>query len=85
MAPAGPFTTSFLSICARVKDNRILPDGFLPVAERERIAHALGADEDLAQDVEPFGVGDDPDYRERRRRRAALRDRPVGLPASPRR
>jgi hypothetical protein len=30
---------------------------------RERIAHALGAGEDLAHDVAPFGVGDDPDYR----------------------
>ena len=62
--PRAPLTTSFLSICGRVKDNRILPDGFLPVATRERIARALGADEDLAHDVTPYGVGDDPDYRE---------------------
>ena len=27
--PAGELTTSFLSICAKVKDNRILPQGFL--------------------------------------------------------
>jgi len=58
-----PFTTSFLSICGRAKDNRILPHGFLPLADRARIAHALGAEEDLAADVEPYGVGDDPDYR----------------------
>ncbi len=64
-APAlPPFTTSFLSICGRAKDNRILPRGFLPLADRTRIALALGAQEDLAQDVEPYGVGDDPDYRE---------------------
>ncbi len=58
-----PFTTSFLSICARAKDNRILPHGFLPLAARTEIALALGAQEDLAADVEPYGVGDDPDYR----------------------
>src|SRR5262249_34173645 len=27
--PQGPLTTSFLSICAKVKDNRLLPHGFL--------------------------------------------------------
>ncbi len=57
-----PLTTSFLSICGRVKDNRILPDGFLPLAERKKIARALGAGEDLARDVEAFNVGGDPDY-----------------------
>lgn len=59
-----PFTTSFLSICGRAKDNRILPSGFLSLADRTRIALALGAGKDLAEDVEPHGVGDDPDYRE---------------------
>jgi hypothetical protein len=59
-----PLTTSFLSICARLKDNRILPHGFLPLADRTRIARAFGAGADLAADVEPFGVGNDPDYRE---------------------
>jgi hypothetical protein len=58
-----PLTTSFLSICGRAKDNRILPTGFLPLADRTRIARALGAGEDLSRDVEPHGVGDDPDYR----------------------
>jgi hypothetical protein len=57
-----PLTTSFLSICGRAKDNRILPSGFLSLEDRTRIALALGAGEDLARDVEPYGVGDDPDY-----------------------
>jgi hypothetical protein len=60
--PRPPLTTSFLSICGRVKDNRILPDGFLPLAERKKIARALGAGEDLARDVEAFDIGGDPDY-----------------------
>lgn len=59
-----PLTTSFLSICGRAKDNRILPQGFLPLAERTEIALALGATEELARDVEPHGVGNDPDYRD---------------------
>ena len=58
----GPLTTSFLSICAKAKDNRLLPHGFLPLAERKEIASALGAKSDLAEDVAPSGVGDDPDY-----------------------
>ena len=41
--PGGKLTTSFLSICAKVKDNRLLPHGFLPLADRVRIAGALGA------------------------------------------
>ncbi len=59
-----PLTTSFLSICGRAKDNRILPTGFLPVAERTKIAEAFGAGADLAEDVEPSGVEGDPDYRD---------------------
>jgi hypothetical protein len=62
-APAGPLTTSFLSQCARVKDNRILPHGFLPLAQRTAIATALGADETLAAEAGPSGVREDPDYR----------------------
>jgi hypothetical protein len=58
----GPLTTSFLSICARVKDNRLLPHGFLPLPQREAIAAALGADRDLAEDAGPAAVGNDPDY-----------------------
>jgi len=59
-----PLTTSFLSICGRAKDNRILPQGFLSLAERTAIALSLGANADLAEDVEPYGVGKDPDYGE---------------------
>lgn len=62
-APAtGALTTSFLSICAEVKDNRILPRGFLDLAARKAIAKALGAGPDLAEDVGPRVTGDDPDY-----------------------
>lgn len=60
--PRPPFTTSFLSICGHVKDNRILPHGFLALEERTAIARALGAGEDLARDTGPHAVGDDPDY-----------------------
>jgi hypothetical protein len=63
-APAGELTTSFASICSRLKDNRLLPDGFLPLPQRIAIAQALGAREDLARDTSPVGVGDDPDYRD---------------------
>jgi hypothetical protein len=58
--PEGPFTTSFLSICGHVKDNRILPDGFLSLDQRIEIARALGADDgvDLARDSGPSHVGD---------------------------
>jgi hypothetical protein len=55
-------TTSFLSICNTVKDNRILPHGYLPLAERTQIATALGATEDLAKEAGATAVGDDPDY-----------------------
>lgn len=61
-APAGQLTTSFLSICAEVKDNRLLPQGFLPLEQRQSIAAAIGAGADLAADVGPTAVGDDPDY-----------------------
>lgn len=60
--PQGELTTSFLSICNTVKDNRILPHGTLPLAERTEIAKALGATEDLAKEAGSTGVGDDPDY-----------------------
>jgi hypothetical protein len=61
--PEGQLTTSFLSICAKVKDNRLLPHGFLSLSERKQIAVALGAKEGLADDTDPVGVGDDPDYK----------------------
>jgi len=62
-APAGQLTTSFLAICAPVKDNRLLPHGYLGRAERVLVAQALGAGPDLADEVGPVGVGDDPAYR----------------------
>ena len=60
--PEGPLTSSFLSICAKVKDNRLLPHGFLPLKARGEIAAALGADSHLAEDVAPVGTAGDPDY-----------------------
>ncbi|HET7879459.1 MAG TPA: cytochrome P460 family protein [Acetobacteraceae bacterium] len=63
-APTGALTTSFLSICGKLKDNRLLPTGFLPLASRVEISRALGADADMAEDTDPVGVGDDPDYRD---------------------
>ncbi len=62
--PTGPLTTSFLSICGHLKDNRILPHGFLPFEERVEIARALGAGKDLAEDTGAVAVGGDPDYLE---------------------
>jgi len=61
--PEGELTTSFLSLCAKVKDNRLLPAGFLPLEDRVSISDALGADHELAEEVAPVAVGDDPDYR----------------------
>ena len=61
--PEGPLTTSFLSICAKVKDNRLLPSGFLPLEQRIEIAEKLGAHRNLAEETGAWGVGDDPDYR----------------------
>ena len=60
--PRGELTTSFLSICARVKDNRILPRGFLRLPDRVTIAAALSAGADLAEESGPAAVDDDPDY-----------------------
>ncbi|WP_404379954.1 hypothetical protein [Caenispirillum salinarum] len=61
-APEGQLTTSFLSICAEVKDNRLMPHGTLPLKDRIEIAKALGAQEDMAHDTGATAVGDDPDY-----------------------
>ena len=61
--PAGQLTTSFLSICAKVKDNRLLPHGFLKLEDRIEISRALGAGADLAEEAGPVAVGEDPDYR----------------------
>jgi hypothetical protein len=60
--PEGALTTSFLSGCVPVKDNRLLPKGYLPLAERADIAEALGASADLAAAGGSVAVGSDPDY-----------------------
>jgi hypothetical protein len=60
--PTGELTTSFLSICAKLKDNRLLPKGFLSLPDREQISHALGAGDEMAEDTSPVGVGNDPSY-----------------------
>jgi hypothetical protein len=72
---AGQLTTSFLSINAHPKDNRLQPHGFLPEPERIAIAAALGdrtpvvhaegfpLDENLGVAVGPEGeAANDPDY-----------------------
>ena len=61
-AARGMLTTSFLSICSPVKDNRILPHGTLPLDQRAEIAKALGAGPELAEETGAFAVGGDPDY-----------------------
>ena len=60
--PDGELTTSFLSICGTLKDNRLLPAGFLPLDQRVQISQALGAGDDMAKDSGAIGVGDDPAY-----------------------
>ena len=61
--PKGQLTTSFLSICAKVKDNRILPQGFLPLTQRLDIARQLGANADMAEESGPDKHTEhDPDY-----------------------
>ncbi|WP_216856283.1 hypothetical protein [Acidisphaera sp. S103] len=61
--PSGQLTTSFLSICGTLKDNRLLPQGFLPLDQRIQISHALGAGPDMAEDAGAVGTGDDPAYK----------------------
>ena len=61
--PSGELTTSFLSICGTLKDNRLLPQGFLPLDQRVQISRALGAGDDMAEDSGPIGTGDDPAYK----------------------
>ena len=60
--PSGELTTSFLSICGTLKDNRLLPTGFLPLDQRKQVSQALGAGEDMAEDSGAIGTGDDPAY-----------------------
>jgi cytochrome c553 len=61
--PAGQLTTSFLSVCGTLKDNRLLPSGFLPLDQRVQISQALGAGDDMAEDAGPAATGDDPAYK----------------------
>jgi hypothetical protein len=61
--PTGELTTSFMSICGTLKDNRLLPQGFLPLDQRIEISRALGADADMAEDSGAVGTGDDPTYK----------------------
>ena len=61
--PSGELTTSFLSICGTLKDNRLLPQGFLPLDQRVQISRALGAGEDMAMDSGAVGTGDDLAYK----------------------
>ena len=58
----GQLTTSFLSVCGTLKDNRLLPQDFLPLDKRVEISKALGAGADMAEDAGPAGTGDDPAY-----------------------
>jgi hypothetical protein len=60
--PQGPLTTSFLSVCSKAKDNRLLPHGFLKLPDRIAVSRALGADPAMAEETAPIAVGDDPDY-----------------------
>ena len=73
--PGWSLTTSFLSICAQAKDNRLLPQGYLPLEDRVAISklftinsgeapgkYAVFMAEKLAKEGGSWGVGDDPDY-----------------------
>jgi hypothetical protein len=61
-APGGDLTTSFLSICGEVKDNRLLPHGYLRLEDRIKLAEAIGATERLAREATAHHVDGDPDY-----------------------
>ena len=52
----------FLSICTKVKDNHLLPHGYLPEDQRIDISLALGADKEMAIDAGSTAVGNDPDH-----------------------
>ena len=59
--PAGELTTSFVSICTEIKDNGLLPHGYLPEDQRIDTSLALGANKEMAIDAGSTAVGDDPD------------------------
>ena len=61
--PGGDLTTSFLSICGNVKDNRLLPKGFEGLEKRIELAKSIGADALLAEEAGAHHVGDDPHYK----------------------
>ena len=46
-----------------MKDNRLLPHGFLSLDDRIKVSRALGAGPDMAEDTSRWAVDDDPDYR----------------------
>ena len=73
--PGWNLTTSFLSICAQAKDNRLLPQGYLPLEDRIAIANTFTVNpgqeagenaaymaEKLAREGGSWGVDGDPDY-----------------------
>jgi hypothetical protein len=73
--PGWSLTTSFLSICAQAKDNRLLPQGYLALEDRIAIAKSFTSNpgeepgknaafmaEKLAREGGSWGVGNDPDY-----------------------
>jgi hypothetical protein len=45
-----------------VKDNRLLPRGFLSLDKRKEIAKKLGADDLMAEETDPVGIDGDPDF-----------------------
>ena len=62
--PAGVLTTSFLSICGTLKDNRLLPQGFLPLDQRDpRSVMRLAPMTTWRRIAERSGTGDDPAYK----------------------
>ena len=64
--PQGQLTTSFLSICAKVKDNRILPQGFLKLDGAHRdFASSSAPTTRWRRKPAPTSVGNDPGLRER--------------------
>lgn len=73
--PGWSLTTSFLSRCAQAKDNRLLPQGYLPLEDRIAISRMFTTSpqyppgenaemlaDKLAKDSGASGVGNDPDY-----------------------
>ena len=53
-----------MSICSEVKDNRLLPHGYLPLEKRLKLSKAVGADPAMAENSDSTAVGNAPDYRD---------------------